>query len=184
MYALTLKDLLERMEACEQTPGLSVLEHGQDVYQSFCELVSELEAGVGPTVLQNLWESLRERLVDPGTVWRYQVFHDCGKPECARDGHFPEHALHSANQWGVLYPEDRVVYDLMKYDMAFHTMNATEAAAFWKNPLAPTLYVTAWAEIRANAAMFGGEDSTSFKIKRKKLERAGRALKLETTEVL
>jgi hypothetical protein len=41
---------------------------------------------------------------------------------------------------------------------------------------AATLWVAGWAEIHANAAMFGGFESTSFKIKRKHLLSRGKAL--------
>lgn len=181
MYADNLSDLIAWMEATEQTHGLSVLEHGHMVHESYLQLVDELDQGVGPSVLQNLWESLRERLVALKDIEEYQVYHDCGKPVCAAGGHFPGHAEHSANQWAKLFGQG-TVSELMRLDMKFHLMNAEEAATFWSHPLAPTLYVTAWAEIRANAGMFGGEDSTSFKIKKKKLERAGRALKSPVLE--
>lgn len=176
MYATNLNDLISRMQACEQTAGVSVLEHGWSVHQSYQDLIKALDRGYGPTVLQNLWETLRERLVAPDDIEVYQTYHDCGKPACANEGHFPDHAEHSAKQWEAIYGPG-IVSELMRLDMKFHLMNATEAADFWSHPLAPTLYVTAWAEILANAAMFGGEDSVSFKIKKKKLERAGRALK-------
>lgn len=175
MYADNLPDLILRM-ACEQTPGLSVLEHGHRVHESYLQLVQELELGDGPAVLQNLWESLRERLVSPEEIRTYQIYHDCGKPACLEDGRFPDHAYHSMAQWSRLYGSG-TVSELMGMDMAFHLANAEAAKLLWENPLAPTLYVTAWAEIRANASMFGGEDSVSFKMKRKRLERAGRALK-------
>lgn len=183
MYATNLPDLIKRMEACEQTPGLSVLEHGHRVHQSYLQLVQELEQGVGPAVLQSLWEGLRERLVSPEDIEEYQIYHDCGKPVCSVGGRFPDHAYHSAKQWSLLHGRG-TVSELMSMDMVFLLANAEAAKLIWTHHLAPTLYVTAWAEILANASMFGGEDSTSFKIKRKKLERAGRALKLETTEVL
>jgi hypothetical protein len=176
MYATNFDDLQTRMAATEQTAGVSVLEHGHSVHQRYQELLRELNQGKGNPTLQKVWESVRERLMDPDLIWRYQVYHDCGKPACAQDGHFPDHAEHSANQWALLFPEDPVVADLMRMDMQFHLTNAEDARSFWAHPLAPTLYVTAWAEILSNASMFGGEDSTSFKIKRKKLERAGRAL--------
>lgn len=181
MYADNLSDLIDWMEATEQTPGLSVLGHGYMVHESYLQLVQELEQGVGPAVLQNLWEALRERLVSLEDIEEYQVYHDCGKPVCANGGHFPGHAEHSANQWARLFGVG-TVSELMRLDMKFHLMNAEEAATFWSNPLAPTLYVTAWAEILANASMFGGVDSTSYKIKKKKLERAGRALKSSVLE--
>lgn len=181
MYADNLSDLIDWMEVTEQTPGLSVLGHGYMVHQRYQELLEELNRGDGPPVLQNLWETLRERLVSPEDIEEYQVYHDCGKPVCANGGHFPNHAEHSAKQWERLFGKCTVA-ELMRLDMQFHLMNAEEAATFWENPLAPTLYVTAWAEIQANASMFGGVDSTSYKIKRKKLERAGRALKSSVLE--
>lgn len=177
MYATSFEELTLAMAATEQTAGLSVLEHGHSVHQHYQELLRELNQGDGPPTLQNLWETLSGRLVDADLIWRYQVYHDCGKPVCADNGHFPDHAEHSANQWALLFPEDPIVADLMRMDMQFHSMNAADAAIFWEHPLAPTLYVTAWAEIRSNASMFGGEDSVSFKMKKKRLDRAGRALK-------
>ena len=41
------------------------------------------------------------------------------------------------------------------------------------------LYLTAWSEILANSTMFGGKESDSFKIKRKKLIQAGKKLMLK-----
>lgn len=176
MYADNMADLIDWMEATEQTPGLSVLGHGHMVHQRYLELVQELELGVGPTVLQNLWESLRERLVSPEDIEEYQIYHDCGKPVCSVGGRFPDHAYHSAKQWSLLHGRG-TVSELMSMDMVFHLANAEAAKLIWTHHLAPTLYVTAWAEILANASMFGGEDSVSFKKKRKRLDRAGRALK-------
>lgn len=176
MYATSFESLIDSMESTEQTSGLSVLEHGRMVHQRYRELVQELNQGIALPGIQNVWERIRERLVSPEEMERYQVYHDCGKPACAADGHFPDHAEHSANQWALLFPEDVTVSDLMRLDMQFHLMNAEDAKAFWPHPLAPTLFVTAWAEILANASMFGGVESTSFKMKRKRLERAGRAL--------
>lgn len=176
MYATNFDSLIESMKSTEQTTGISVLDHGHRVHQRYLELVQELNQGIALPGIQNVWERLRERLVSPAEMERYQVYHDCGKPACASDGHFPDHAEHSANQWALLFPEETVVADLMRLDMQFHLMNAEDAKAFWPHPLAPTLFVTAWAEILANAEMFGGQESTSFKMKRKRLERAGRAL--------
>lgn len=48
-------------------------------------------------------------------------------------------------------------------------MKGDDLIDLWKQPYAPTLYFTAWAEIMANSKMFGGFDSTSFKIKKKAL---------------
>lgn len=88
--------------------------------------------------------------------------------------HFPEHATISANVWDRLYPDEKIIQELIRKDMTFHLAKADEFDIIWNDPLAPTLYVTAWAEILANCTMFGGQDSTSFKIKKKKLIQAGK----------
>jgi len=64
----------------------------------------------------------------------------------------------------------------MLLDMGFHTYRDEQLIELCKNPLAPTLYFTAWAELEANASMFGGHDSDSYKIKKKRLIKAGKKL--------
>lgn len=59
-------------------------------------------------------------------------------------------------------------------DMQFHTLKGEALDELWKHPLSYTLYLTAWAEIKANCKMFGGEDSVSYKIKKKHLIKAGK----------
>jgi hypothetical protein len=65
--------------------------------------------------------------------------------------------------------------------MKFHTLKGEELTAWLeenkKNPkMLCSLYLTAWAEIIANSSMFGGAESTSFKIKKKCLISAGKKL--------
>ncbi|EBS4516491.1 hypothetical protein DQT32_03570 [Salmonella enterica subsp. enterica serovar Braenderup] len=112
-------------------------------------------------------------------VLRYQEYHDCGKPFCRvvdEEGkvHFPDHANVSADVWKKLFPDETVIQELMRKDMTFHVAKSEDFDTIWTDPLAPTLYLTAWAEILANCTMFGGQDSTSFKIKKKKLIQAGK----------
>ena len=63
----------------------------------------------------------------------------------------------------------------MELDMVVHTMSAAELDEFAARPEAPTL-LTGLAEVHANAEMFGGQESVSFKSKWKHLDRRGRAL--------
>jgi hypothetical protein len=112
----------------------------------------------------------------------YHVFHDCGKPACQtidEQGrkHFPDHAKWSKEQYVRIFGENGTVPELIGSDMDFHTKSGEDLAHLWNSPLALTLYFTAWAEIIANSQMFGGFDSTSFKIKKKKLIQAGKKWK-------
>lgn len=165
-YADSLAALEAAMISTQQTKGLNVLEHGKAVYEAYLKL----DAETCP-----LYDKLIRKVVDFETLKRYQVYHDCGKPFCADgEGRFPDHAYHSSMQWNHLFPAETTVRDLMALDMCFHAGRSDEIVELWKNPLAPTLYLTAWAEIYANANMFGGTDSNSFKIKRKRLIQAGK----------
>lgn len=67
----------------------------------------------------------------------------------------------------------------MKHDMDFHIFKGGDFEKVWENPFASTLYVTSWAEIIANSHMFGGFDNISFKIKKKKLIKAGKKSNLQ-----
>lgn len=61
---------------------------------------------------------------------------------------------------------------MIKHDMGFHILKGQELIDHCRLPYANDLYATAWAELFANAETFGGFDSDSFKIKRKKLIKA------------
>jgi hypothetical protein len=61
-------------------------------------------------------------------------------------------------------------------DMDVHLLKAEDIPEFAGRPQAAALLLTALAEIHANAAMFGGTESTSFKIKLKHLERRGKQI--------
>jgi hypothetical protein len=166
-FAKTIGELKEMMVATPQTAGLNVLEHGFRVREAYRKLsattcplfdVLQKDIGIGDEIIE-----------------AYQIYHDCGKPLCAdSSGRFPNHSQLSSQQWLALYPEDRIVAELMSLDMEFHTRRGEDIRELWGNPLAPILYLTAWAEIYANAEMFGGVESESFKIKRKRLIQAGK----------
>jgi hypothetical protein len=90
------------MRECEQFPGMSVLDHGRDVFARYLDLVSpeprlrwRMPGWVGKLV------PLQLPLETMGT---YLIYHDCGKPFCrAVDGegrqHFPNHAQVSYETW-------------------------------------------------------------------------------------
>lgn len=162
------------MKACYQFENINMYDHGLMVADEYEKLILSLESGsCDEPILQQLYAFLKPNLIGEVKRYLYQVFHDCWKPFCEPcDGRkYPDHAEHSYNQWLTLFPESIDIAELMRYDMVFHEGASDD---FYRHRLAPTLYLTAWAEIYANCQMFGGQDSTSFKIKRKKLIRQGK----------
>lgn len=123
-----------------------------------------------------IYERTKHRIKD---LKQYHVYHDCGKhlTRVVDDNgrqHFPDHAIYSCRQYLEIWPDDYENATLICMDMDFHTMKGCDLIELWKHPLAPSLYFTAWAEILANCKMFGGQDSTSFKIKKKQLINAAK----------
>ncbi|MBC8740392.1 hypothetical protein F6X40_27425 [Paraburkholderia sp. UCT31] len=177
---------LERpMRECFQFHDLDVLDHGHAVRAKFDALIAAMEKGETPEgdwslpqwLLPNA-EQLLGRLLDRETLARYQIWHDCGKPHCrtvdeAGKQHFPDHAAASARTW-LAAGGDEQAGRLIASDMDFHLLGAEDVPAFAARPEAASLMLTAIAEIHANAEMFGGTCSTSFKMKRKHLERRGK----------
>ena len=112
----------------------------------------------------------------------YSINHDCGKHlvKIVDDNgkvHYPSHEESSCNYWLEHFPEETTISWLILNDMFFHTCSAKdlEKTSLSEQDLF-TLLITALAEIHANAELFGGIDSTSFKIKYKQLERRGNQL--------
>jgi hypothetical protein len=174
------------MRGCMQFREQDVLEHGLAVAQTFRTLLSALTTGVAPDGWRLpdwlMDEPVRldflARCLPADLLYFYHRYHDCGKPYCHEvdaDGraHFPDHAATSERIWlecgGA--PE---IGRLIGLDMAMHTASAEEMTELIRLPEAPSLFLTALAEIHANALMFGGYGSTSFKAKAKHLARRGK----------
>jgi hypothetical protein len=180
-----LAALVAEMKNCEQMQGLSVLQHGQMVNDRYFEMLAHLRDGVP---LAGEWK-LPEWTADPlllelqlpeATVARYAVYHDCGKPRCLvvdADGkrHFPDHARVSREVW-LEHGGDPVEADLIGMDMDAHLLKDAGVAEFAARPQACTLLMVALCEVHANASLFGGVDTTSFKMKWKQLDRRGKAV--------
>lgn len=172
------------MQRCPQTQSQSVLEHGFSVNRHLHDLISEkpqLEWKLPPW-----WEQYRDRLLvarhDQQIVDHYTVYHDCGKPYCLtwdeKGKHFPNHAELSKQIYYDL-TGDQTVADLIGWDMKLHTVTSKELDEYlktWSKEDAATLLLAALSEIHSNAAMFGGINSTSFKIKWKRLRQRGKQL--------
>lgn len=172
--------LIGRMALCEQAYGYSTLQHGIDCYRSFLKLREYVEGGrepdgfVLPSWVKLYRAEMAARLHHPDTTSAYVIFHDCGKWVCREvdvDGrqHFPDHAQASVDVFEEHF-DDEAASRLIRYDMSIHTATSVEITALldiWCTEDACTLMLAALAEIHANAKMFGGIDSISFKIKAK-----------------
>lgn len=118
---------------------------------------------------------------DEETTSLYALYHDIGKPFClVRDSltgkrHFPNHSEVSHFIWSKFHDNDKVAR-LIRYDMCIHVMNANQIdlkLLDWSIQDSFTLLVASLAEIHANAFMFGGIQSQSFKMKFTQIDRRG-----------
>lgn len=186
------RSLAERMGACAQAPGQNVLEHGASVREHYRALLDHLEGRVDlggcgnwklPTWLEEYGPQLLAAQAPYPLVDRYLSIHDCGKPAVLVvdvDGrrHFPDHSASSVRTYRRAYKEhasDQVA-DMIANDLRIHTLKADGVAEFAALPDAATHLLAGLAELTSNAAMFGGVDSTGFKIKFKALTSRGNAI--------
>lgn len=175
------------MATCEQTQDLSVLQHGESVRNYLFDLLNHLRIGSPLTYEWRLpdWihenrQSILNSLPSDQTLELYTMYHDIGKPFCLtvdRDGkrHFPNHAEVSYQIFSKLF-NDELAADLIRHDMDVHLLKADGVEEFCKSENVITLLITGLAEIHSNASMFGGIESTSFKIKWKCLNRRGKQI--------
>ena len=188
---ITIHELIERMESCEQAPGVSTLDHGVHVLINMRALIEGYPAGPVPDWYLEHRAEIVESL-PPAHVWgTYAIYHDCGKwavREVDDQGrqHFPDHARASYNIWQEVslslpiskLSDNRAVWDLMLDDMVLHTQSSEVVGMMlrsgrWSTQQAATLLLSSLAELHTNAPMFGGFESTSYKIKAKHVKRRG-----------
>lgn len=177
--------LLESMRNCHQTAGMTVLEHGEMVRDYYRDLIAHL---IDRQPLAFAWRLpiwiydplLLESLPPDSMMAEYHVFHDCGKPLCRvvdDEGrqHFPDHAAVSEAAW-LAAGGDAEVGTLIGMDMDAHLLKGEDVEHFARRPQACALLLTALSEVHANASMFGGIESVSFKMKWKHLDKRGKAI--------
>lgn len=175
------------MANCEQTKGQSVLQHGESVRNYTFDLINHLRSGSQlqfewrlPDWLHQHKDRILQSLPSDETLELYTKFHDIGKPHCLEidaDGkrHFPNHAEVSFQIFTQLF-DDSVAADLIRHDMDIHLLKADGVEEFCKGPNALTHLIVGLAEVHSNASMFGGMESTSFKIKWKCLNQRGKQI--------
>lgn len=187
-----LRKLSSKMEDCPQTEGQNVLQHGRSVREHYFALLDHIN---GKTSLHNTsnwripeWvdanrELIQANLLPRFVMDRYLTLHDCGKPRVRyvdEDGkqHFPNHAESSEQVYLSTFKDsasDTVAY-LIRHDMDAHLLKNDGVEEFSKQPTAVCQLLAALAEVTSNAAMFGGIESTSFKIKFKQINQRGKAV--------
>lgn len=176
------------MKEVEQFPGMSVLDHGRDVFARYLDLISDK-----PQLKWRMpdWVEQLKPLQMPLEIMKhYLIYHDCGKPFCRtidENGkqHFPNHAEISYQTW-MKYAEtdeDRQIGKLILMDMDCHTLKGEAIDEFIKRPEAPSLLLAGLAEIHSNAAWLNQLDSDQFKIKLKRLDKIGKRLVANLKEV-
>jgi len=136
------------MKNCEQTKGLSVLEHGESVKKYLFDILDHLQYG---TELKYEWripdwvtskDLILSELPNRDTLSLYTTYHDIGKPFCREvdsDGkvHFPNHAEVSYQIFKQHFSDD-IAADLIRHDMDIHLLKADGVESFAKNPHNPT----------------------------------------------
>lgn len=166
------------MQQCNQNEHQTIHQHGLAVANKYEDLIA------GRTDYWQLpgWFHQYKRWLfmdQPSFEFMrlYHEFHDVGKPFCRQvdengKQHFPNHAAVSASIWRVHFG-DSLIADLIQHDMDLHLLKPSTVHEFNRYDLAPALLLTALSELHANADMFGGIESTSFKIKWKCLSKTG-----------
>ena len=179
MYT-TFDELKLDMKTGFQSTGISYWEHGQLVAARYRDLISaepRMDWVLPKWFSENKTWICEKLQPHYDALQTYQLWHDCGKPAALvvdADGkkHYPNHAAISAEIWRKL-GGDELVAKLIEQDMLCHQLRPAGAIEFSHNPLALPLLITALCELHANAVMFGGFTSESFKIKYRRLTRCG-----------
>lgn len=186
-------EMVLAMLNCEQTKGQSVYQHGMSVGKYLFELIDHLKSD--STLPEGKWRlpdwlttyktEILANLHDESKMQLYTLYHDCGKPFCrivdsnTGQNHFPDNALASSYVWSCVggdYDVGRLIAD----DMIIHTATAEQISeklsSTWNVQDSMTLLLTALAEIHSNGRIFGGIESTSFKMKWKTVDRRGKQI--------
>lgn len=187
-----IRKLSALMESCPQTEGQNVLQHGRSVREHYFTLIDYINGEVSlddapnwriPEWIDDNLLTIKENLLPRYIMDRYLTLHDCGKPAVRtvdENGkqHFPNHAESSADVYLSTFNSDadETVAYLIRHDMDAHMLKNDGVAEFAKTPTAVCQLLAALAEVTSNASMFGGIESTSFKIKFKQINQRGKAV--------
>lgn len=183
-------NVIKSMMTTDQTKGMTILEHGELVYINFNFLVNILEGEIQgelwsvPDCIKKNAKDILANLHSKRDIESYLIMHDCGKPlvrtvDDSGNVHFPGHAEASKKLFFSL-TGNRIVSNLMGWDMVLHSGSAEEIDHLLKNEWtkkdACTLMLSAISEVHSNARMFGGPTTDSFKSKYNKISRRCRQI--------
>ena len=174
------------MKNCKQNKHQTIYEHGVSVRNHLNELIEFIYDNAPlddkwklPEWLTTYKDRIKEKLLPKDIILEYALFHDVGKPRClvedAQGSHFPDHANVSADYW-IESGGDPQIGRLIRMDMDIHLLKNDGVPEFCQRTECITLLLTGLAEVHSNASMFGGKDSTSFKIKWKQINKRGNAI--------
>ena len=165
-----------------QTKGISYWDHGALVAARFRDLMNP-----NPNMTWRLpnWfvdnaDMIRRKLApDFEYIITYQQWHDLSKPFCRvidNEGriHYPNHASLAGELWCAAGGSAKIGR-LISHDMDMHLLKPSQVENYQHVDISVCLLTTALCEVHANAGMFGGMQSDSFKIKIKHLDRLGSA---------
>lgn len=163
------------MQRCHQSPDETIWQHCQSVAGTYFDILQHPDKHPLPEIIRQKWNLIIANQIDSGVVRQYLEWHDCGKPFCETVSNgrtsFPNHAAISERMFREAGGSDEAAR-LIGLDMIFHLTKPSEileqTATLDRRTLC-TLMLSAWAAIFANAKMFGGADSESFKIKQSQL---------------
>ncbi len=163
---------------------LTVWQHGVDVWVKFYDLINHMQSNnIGykhalPKWVGDYKDILLSCCVNKmDDIKDYLVYHDCGKPFCLyvdSEGkrHFPNHAQISKEVF-LQYSNNKLVGNLIGNDMLCHITKPKDFLSICDVENIEVLLCAGIASIHANADMFGGFDSDSFKMKFKNLDKLG-----------
>jgi hypothetical protein len=179
----SFEDVIIKMIGTPQSKTQSVLDHGISVYKTFNTLIKSIKENIDLDLMipEHLkCKELLNHLLDINIIHKYLIFHDIGKPYCMvwneenNKYSFPDHANVSYKKYlEVSNDKNKVqISKLIKHDMDFHLLKPGDVEKYLidselnSNEII-TLLFACLSELNSNAQMFGGYDSTSFKIKYK-----------------
>lgn len=177
-----------------QIPGKQTIwEHGLSVKSYSWDLINYIKYGIPlkykwrlPDWIETEKKYLKKHLnrFSKQTIDMYTLYHDCGKPfyqeyinnpritfHGEKPGHSEVSSIYFRSVFG--YYSKHHISELIRYDMKIHTMKTEDINWMIKRQEMILWIIVGLAEVHSNAELFGGMESTSFKIKWKQVARRG-----------